>query len=59
MAHSGIAHSGMLGPQKRSWVQTQWSAGETPAGPLPMSSTWGSQLLVRSGLPLCFKKVWI
>jgi hypothetical protein len=26
---------------KRSWIQTQWCAGETPAGPLPMSLTWG------------------
>jgi len=26
---------------KRSWIQTQWCAGETHAGPLPMSLTWG------------------
>jgi hypothetical protein len=35
-------------------VQTQWRAGETPTGPLPMPSTWGCQCLVRLGLPLYF-----
>ncbi len=39
---------------KRSWVQTQRCAGETPAGPLPMSLTWGCQQLVSLGLLLCF-----
>ncbi len=41
MAHWYV-HSGTLGPQsKKSWVQAQWCAGETPAGPLSMSLTWG------------------
>jgi len=38
------------GTSKRSWVETQWSARETPSGPLPTSLTWGSQLLVRSAV---------
>jgi hypothetical protein len=42
--------------KKRIWVRTQWSAGETPASPLPMSFTWRCQLLVTSGLPLSFKR---
>ncbi len=60
----GIAHCGILGPQKkRFWVQTQWRAGETPASqpPLPlMSLTLGAlftQHLVRLGLLfLCASK---
>jgi hypothetical protein len=40
--YSPIAHSGTLGEsQKRSCAQTQWSAGETCASPVPMSLTWG------------------
>jgi hypothetical protein len=42
--------------KKRIWVGTLWSAGETPASPLPISFTWRCQLLVMSGLPLCFKR---
>lgn len=43
-----------LRSQKRSWVQTLWSAAEIPASPLLMS--WGCQQLVRSGLLLFLKK---
>jgi hypothetical protein len=47
MAHWYV-HSGTLGPQsKKSWVQTRWCAGETPAGPLSMSLTSGCRWFVR------------
>jgi hypothetical protein len=45
-------YSPCLGPwdlKKRFWVQTHCCAGENPACPLPLSLTWGCQLLVRSG----------
>jgi hypothetical protein len=29
------------GTYERSWVQAQWCAGETEAGPMPMSLSWG------------------
>jgi len=35
-----------LGPKKRFWVQTHWSASESPIGPLPLSLTCGCQVLV-------------
>ncbi len=41
---TGIAHSRTLGPQKGPGFQTQWCAGETSAGPLSMSLTWGCQV---------------
>jgi hypothetical protein len=44
----------ILGPQNKSWVQTQWNVGETFVSILPMSLTWGCQWLVKLGLLLCF-----
>ncbi len=29
------------GTYERSWVQAQWCGGETEAGPMPMSLSWG------------------
>jgi hypothetical protein len=46
----------ILGPQNKSWVQTQWNVGETLVSTLPMSLTWGCQWLVKLGLLLCFPK---
>jgi hypothetical protein len=33
--------------KKRIWVRTQWSAGETPASPLPEASLGGANCLSR------------
>jgi len=33
--------------KKRIWVRTQWSAGETPASPLPKASLGGANCLSR------------
>ncbi len=44
----------ILGPQNKSWVQTQWKVGEAFVSILPMSLTWGCQWLVKLGLLLCF-----
>jgi len=41
---------------ERFSVQTQWCAAESPVQPPPLRVTWGCQRLVRSGLPLCYKK---
>lgn len=50
----------ILGPSdlaKGLGFETQWSGGETHAGPLPLSFfTWGCQLLVWLGLLLCIKR---
>jgi hypothetical protein len=45
---TGITPSETLGLEK-SWVQTQWHAGEIPAGSLLMALTWG----VRQQLVSC------
>ncbi len=49
----------ILGPwalKTQFWVQTQQHVGEIHVGPLPLSLIQKCQQLVKSSLPLCFKK---